>query len=284
MDNQQYNLKKAFKEQSGRLFIIGFGVFLFILFFQPFPLGKLDYENRLLYVAGFGAITFFLACIILIGFPLSNFKWVKSNEGNGDPPYTLNLFLFVLNTVAFVFYIRYVGKNPLSLYIMFKVFLVCLLPMIIMIILYKNKSQERIIIKLQRQNANYISRIREVEKRREEKEINIFSSNKAEKLTLKYKNIILIKSADNYIEIFYLKNDSTEKKLLRNTLKDIELQLIHHSNFIRCHRTRIVNIAFVEKLTRSYSGYNLKIDYIEGEVPVSRQYLILVKEALSESH
>jgi LytTr DNA-binding domain-containing protein len=272
----------SLKEESGRLFMISFGVFLFILFFQPFPLEMLTYDNRLLYVAGFGGITFFSACIILILLPFSNAKWFKTSDWESGPPLILSIFLLILNATAFGFYIRFVGKSPLSLYIMFKVVLVCLLPVLILVILYKNKSLERVIVFLQKQNKSYITKIREIEKNGEDKQIAIYSGNKAEKLSLKYKDIIFIKSADNYIEVHYLENSSVEKKLIRNTLKDIESQFTHHSNFIRCHRTSIVNMAFAEKLTRNYSGYNLKLRKLQNEIPVSRQYLIIVKEILSD--
>jgi hypothetical protein len=256
--------------------------FLFILFFQPFPLEKLSYDNRLLYVAGFGGITFLFSCIVLIVFPLLNVKWFKTSDWESGPPIILSTFLLILNASAFGFYIRYVGKNPLSLYIMFKVVLVCLLPILILIILYKNKSLERVIVFLQKQNKTYYTKIKETEKNGENKEITIFSGNKAERLSLKYKDILFIKSADNYIEIHYLENNAVEKKLIRNTLKDIESQFMHHSNFIRCHRTCIVNMAFAEKIIRNYSGYSLKMSNLQENVPVSRQYLILVKEILSD--
>ncbi len=261
--------------------MISFGVFLFILFFQPFPLEMLNYNDRLLYVAGFGGITFLSACIILIVMPLSNAKWFKTSDWESGPPFILSTFQLLINATAFGFYIRFVGKSPLSLYIMFKVGLVCLLPVLILVILYKNKSLERVIVFLQKQNKSYITKIREIEENGGDKEITIYSGNKAEKLSLKYKDIIFIKSADNYIEVHYLENESVEKKLIRNTLKDIESQFNHHSNFIRCHRTSVVNIAFAEKLTRDYSGYNLIMSKLQGNIPVSRQYLIIVKEALS---
>jgi len=282
LNNQDKPLKNSLKEESGRLFMISFGVFLFILFFQPFPLTMLTYDNRLIYVAGFGGITFLSACIILIFLPLSNARWFKTSDWESGPPLILSIFLLLLSATAYGFYIRFVGRTSLSLYIMFKVVLVCLLPVLILVILYKNKSLERVIVFLQKQNKNYITKIREIEKNGENKEITIFSGNKAEKFSLKYKNIIYIKSADNYIEIHYLKNNLVEKKLIRNTLKDIESQFTHHSNFIRCHRTCIVNMTFAEKLIRNYSGYNLKMSVLQGEIPVSRQYLILVKEILSD--
>ncbi|UCG26962.1 MAG: LytTR family transcriptional regulator [Bacteroidales bacterium] len=274
-------IKGSLRDELGRLFILSFGVFLFILFFQPFPLKQLDFNNRLLFVTGFGAITFLVACSILVVLPLSIPRWFKISNWESGPPILLTLLLLVSTVTAFAFYIRYVGKAPLTLYIMFKVVLVCLLPLIILIILYKNKSLTYVVENLQEQNKYYISKIGEYENKSVEEEIDIFSNSKSDKLTLKYKNIILIKSADNYIEIFHQENDRVEKKLIRNTLKNVESQLVNQNNFIRCHRASIVNVMYIDKLTRSYSGYSLKMTCFEEKIPVSRQYLMQVREVIS---
>lgn len=265
----------------GRLFILSFGVFLFVLFFQPFPLEQLDYNNRLLFVTGFGVMYFLVACSALILLPLLTPKWFKTSEWESGPPVILILCLLILTVTSFAFYIRYVGKAPLSLYIMFKVVLVCLLPLIILLILYKNKSLANVIDILQEQNKYYLSKVREYDKIILEEEIDIISSNKSSKLTLKYKNIIYIKSADNYIEIYYLENGLVEKRLIRNTLKNIESQLANQHHFVRCHRASIVNVMHIDKLVRSYSGYSLKMNIFEEKIPVSRQYLIQVKKIIS---
>ena len=164
---------------------------------------------------------------------------------------------------------------------MFKVILVCMIPIFILVILYKNKSLELTIDLLKEQNKNYLLKIRDDEKNIDDEKIDIISDNKSGKLTLRYKNIVSIKSADNYIEIFYLENDLVEKKLIRSTLKNIESQLVHQRSFIRCHRTRIVNSMHIDKLVRSYSGYCLKVIFLEEEIPVSRQYFTQVKEVIS---
>ncbi|NOQ25682.1 MAG: hypothetical protein GQ564_10015 [Bacteroidales bacterium] len=270
----------SFKNELGRLFFICIGVFLFILFFQPFPLDMLDYNNRLLYVTGFGAITFLFGCIIFILIPFIIPQWFKISEWESDPPYILSALLLTLTATAFAFYIRYVGQVSISLYIMFKVFLVCLIPIFILVILYKNKSLELTIELLKEQNKNYLLKIRDDEKNRDDEKIEIISDNKSGKLTLKYKDIVSIKSADNYIEIFYLENDSVEKRLIRSTLKNIESQLVHQTCFIRCHRTRIVNSIHIDKLVRNYSGYCLKMTHLEEGIPISRQYLTQVKEVI----
>jgi hypothetical protein len=281
LNNQKNILKISLREEFARLFVISFGAFLFILFFQPFPLGMLDYNDRLLFVTGFGAITFLMACIVLIVLPIVVPKIFSISEWESGPPFFLSFLLLALTATAFAFYIRFVGNVSLSLYIMFKVVLVCLLPLLILVILYKNKSLERIISIIQEQNNYYFSKIREFEKQGEEEEIEIISDNKSDNLRLKFKNIILVKSADNYIEIYYLENSLVAKKLIRSTLKNIELQLAHHKIFIRSHRTSLINMHFIERLVRSYSGFSLKMSFIDDKIPVSRQYLLQIKEAVS---
>jgi DNA-binding LytR/AlgR family response regulator len=281
LKKEDSQISKLPQKEFGRIFIISFGVFLFILFFQPFPLETLDFNNRLLYVAGFGGISFFVSVLILIGMPLALPKWFKTSMWETGPPFILNSLLLVLTATAFAFYIRFVGNSNLSLYILFKIALVCLIPVIILVILYKNKYQERTIDILREQNKAYLLTINEFEQIKEEKEIEIFSSSKTNSLIVAPNNIISIQSADNYIEIYYLNRDIPEKKLIRNTLKDIELQLTKFKNIIRCHRTCLVNVHFIDKISRNSTGYYLKISEINKEFSVSRQYVIHLKNALA---
>ena len=60
----------------------------------------------------------------------------------------------------------------------------------------------------------------------------------------------------------------------------VEEQLKKHPEFIRCHRTTIINTKYILKLVSGYQGYRLIIHEYDKEVPVSRQYLLRVKEIL----
>jgi len=71
-----------------------------------------------------------------------------------------------------------------------------------------------------------------------------------------------------------------KKKLIRQTLLNTEHQFIKHPQIIRCHRTCLFNTNYVSKLNIYPQGYKLKLEYIEEEIPVSRQYILKVKEAL----
>jgi len=282
--DKSQDIVKSFKDEMARLFFLSFAVFLFILFFQPFPLGMLDYNNRLLYVTGFGAIYFLLSWIILILLPISFTKWLKLSEWESGPPVILVLLLLAITSTAFAFYIRFVGKIPLSMYILFKIVLVNLLPLLILKLLYKVRSMENTILILQEQNKTLISRLVEDEKAVGEDEFEVISENKSEKLSLKFRNIVFVKSADNYIEIYYMENGQLVKKMIRNTMKNIESQISHYKMFVRCHRTRMVNILYIAKLLRDYSGYFLKMNCTDEKIPVSRQFLLQLKEAVSEKN
>ena len=60
-DDLKYNLRVV----TG----ISFGMFLFYLFFQPIDLKNEDFNNRLVIIAGFGFITFFILGLALIFLP-----------------------------------------------------------------------------------------------------------------------------------------------------------------------------------------------------------------------
>ena len=274
-------LKAPLKDELVRVFIISFAAFLFILFFQPFPLEALDFNSRLLYVTGFGIMMFIFSSLILILIPLLFPKWFKISQWESGPPFSLSALLVLLSSIAFIFYIRHAGETQLTLYLMFKAVIICLIPVFFLSVFYRIRSLERTMAELHSQISYYQSKIDELEAEEEEEEMIIHTGIRSEKLSIKYKNLVSINSADNYIEIQYLENDKIEKKLVRNTLKNFEARLANRQNFVRCHRTHLINIHYVERLVRKYGGYNLKLKDIEEMIPVSRQYLNHVKEAIS---
>jgi DNA-binding LytR/AlgR family response regulator len=82
------------------------------------------------------------------------------------------------------------------------------------------------------------------------------------------------------VEIAYSEDANIRKKLIRNTLKNIEIQLKQYSNFIRCHRTYIVNVHYIEKLHHDFSSHWITIKGYPEKIPVSRQYLQKLREIL----
>lgn len=282
VNQKEYFNSKKYKHEFRLLFYTSFGVFLFILFFQPFPLESFDQENRLLYVFGFLGITFLLASIILIIIPkllLSNTK----NEFVDHPSHTLFVLLVLLSITAYTFYIYYVGKTPINLYLLFRITLVCLIPVIILSITYKNQSLIDKTEFYKNKSNKLVQKLLAYENISGENKIELVSGNKADKLIIKSKDILFIRSADNYIEINYLENDGLKSKLLRNTLKDIENQLLILPNIIRIHRTCLINKAYLTKLKTSYKGHSVVLKYIDYDLPLAKQYLAIVKEEIFQN-
>jgi DNA-binding LytR/AlgR family response regulator len=268
------------KEELSRLLSISFGVFLFVLFFRPFPFTDFDFNNSLLFVGGLGTIVFLIMVLVRITIP----GILRRNNPDGNelflPSYFNGFIIFLLSSVAFVFYLRYVGLVGITFFITFKVVLICLAaPVTLTVIDLVNelKQQNEVLIVekkiIQKQIEKYEGDILN-------KSIDFPSENNSEKLTLQISELALIKSADNYVEIIYKQGDNYKKKLVRNTMKNIELQIKQYSNFLRCHRVCIVNLHYVEKLNRSNHNHWLTIKGFNEPVPVSRQYLLKLKEAV----
>ena len=268
-DDLKYNLRLS----TG----ISIGMFLFFLFFQPLDLKNADFNNRLVIIAGFGFITFFVLGLNLIFLPYIFPKFFQTGKWNLIRDIILNASIWLLISTAYTFYARYVGLIEITYHSMFKLLLLGLAPVAILIVVNQNKILKRYL-----QNALELTKKLDlVEKTDPENQISIESDNKSESIKVDLNNLILIKSANNYIEVFWKKDDEIHKTLLRNTLTKIENQLKSYPNFIRCHRTSLINKSFVQKLTRGSQGLQIRLAGMENLIPVSRQYSLKVKEQIT---
>ena len=272
---------RKLKGESGLFFTISFGVFLFVLFFQPFPLENPDYNNNLVYIAGFAGITFFAMVLVRTFLP-----WlIKENDIEEEsrkllPPYLKGFLIVLISAVASEFYLRYVGSVRINFFISLKVFIISLNPPVILG-LYDTIKE----LRFQNNSLVIEKKIiqKQVEKYEEDylnKSVEFISENLNENFSLLIAEVIFIRSADNYVEIVYKESEGFKKKLIRNTLKNIEQQTRQYSNFLRCHRICIVNVHYIDKLIRYNENHWLMIKGYHEQLPVSRQYLLKLKESL----
>lgn len=92
------------------------------------------------------------------------------------------------------------------------------------------------------------------------------------KLSVKQNYVFYLEAADNYVDIYYLNKNTISKCMLRNSLKSLEDQLAEY-NFIRCHRSFIVNLNKVKVIHKEKDGLFLNLDQ-EGieDIPISKTY------------
>lgn len=261
---------------------MGIGIFLFILFFQPFELINVDVNNYILTIAGFGGITFLLISLARIILPWGLRGLINIDRWNQKREMLLLLLIWILNSVAFSFYLAYVGRVQLSMYLAFKIVLLCLVPPVLIMLINEIHLLQSQLIEM-RQKPRELDELPGNNNEDEKFPVELISDNRSEKMVLEPGTLILVRSAENYVEILYQENQSIQKKLLRATMKSIEDQLQEFSEMVRCHRTCIINTLFVIKMHSTAHGCRLRILDYDEEIPVSRQYMLGVKAALGKS-
>ena len=96
------------------------------------------------------------------------------------------------------------------------------------------------------------------------------SENGKEQFVVLPREIRYITAADNYVRIYFIKDDQPATHLLRNTLRKAEDVLSPFPQFFRCHRTYIVNLKTVQHVSGNAQGYKLHLQGVSAIIPVSR--------------
>jgi len=106
----------------------------------------------------------------------------------------------------------------------------------------------------------------------EKEKISLVSESGKDKFEKDLDDLLFIRSANNYVEIFYKGNEKINKVLLRSSLQKVEDSTKGNEDIYKCHRTCLVNIKNIKKLTGNSQAYRLIFENIDEEIPVSRNY------------
>lgn len=273
--NQFFALsKKYFKIYFG----ISISLFLFVLFFQPFTTVLFEFENRLLFFAGFGLICLIFLFLIQILFQ----RFLIQNDYNIiDNSLISSVYYFSLvaaTSLAFVFYLRFVGQIAVTFTIVIRVIVIFIGVSVVINIKKNIASTLNKYKKLLIENRSLQDKLKQFSESYANRYIELISENDSDNFKVQVSAVVYVKSADNYVEVGYLDGEEVKKKMIRNTLKNAEQQLKGFNNFIRTHRTSIVNIQNIEKLHKNFNTYWLSLVNTKETIPVSRQYLMAVKD------
>jgi DNA-binding LytR/AlgR family response regulator len=218
--------------------------------------------------------------LVRVAFPSLIQQYGQEKE-EGVLPYFLGGFIVLaFCSVGFAFYLQYVGSVAISFYIMFKVILICLIPPISLWLSDVFKEMKHRNVELTQEINVLKKQVLKYEEDYQNVSVEFISDKSAENITLLISDVAFIRSADNYIEIVFKEDGIYKKRLQRNTLRNIEQQLKPYTNFIRCHRTCIINTFYIKRLTRKFNNHRLTVKGYDEEIPVSRQYLVKIEEAL----
>ena len=249
------------------LYILFFGLFIaiFILLFKPFGFYSISRPYFYHYAIAFGLSSSFSLSIASFIFPFifplffSRYKW---NIGKQICFMTLFFIIFTLCNWLFYFLMKIeeiTGFKPAS--ITGISFALGIFPSIVYI-LFVERQYLKAMQSVEWQNYTY----RDLDL---VSDIELYSSNKGAKYLYKSADIICIKGCGNYFIIYFELHGKIQQQIIRNTLKSVENKL-NAKEFIRCHKSYIVNCNKIELVRGNLKNLNLRIPRLEFNIPVSR--------------
>ena len=157
-----------------------------------------------------------------------------------------------------------VTKDPMEIYIraIKNTIYILFIPYILCVLYFSYQERSAKLKELMNENIGFKS----------SSLISIRDSRGVLQLSVAKENLIYIESADNYICIWYIKNEQLKKQLMRITMKDISEQLAN-TNIVRCHRSYMVNLDLVKVMRREKENLFLELGVPNvKEIPISRTY------------
>lgn len=286
--NKPYYLDLNLRKQVSTALLVGGFIFLFLFVFRPFELSTLSH-NILEISLGYGLVT--SSTMLFLSFLLIKVIKKFSDEEHwtvGKAIFWNMLHLFLIG-IFNALYSNWIGVTELSisrlLWFQMATILIGIFPVLGMILISeaamsrKYLKQAKLINNEILEKAQHSSSIKS-QKNINEKIISLSSQNENESLEISVDDLLFIKSADNYVEVYFTENQTIQKRLLRNTLKSIDEELKEHGNFFRCHKSYLINLDKIIKVNGNAQGYRFKLKLGDIEIPVSRQYNERIHELL----
>lgn len=268
--------------------LFGLFIFFFLYVFQPFGLNNWLIDNKALRLAGYGLITSFVILfnsLIPPGVLPSFFKeenWTVWKEivwafWNILVIGTLNL---VYSHLQGTYSITWQGFLAFQLITV----LMGLFPVTLITLINYFRLQQRNL-----EQAKQISQVIEAQPVNESihasaKLISLLAENGRDEIRLEPEQLIYVESADNYVQLVWMENGQLKKQMIRNTLKNVESSLSQDRFMFRCHRSFLVNLIKVVKVSGNSQGYKLHFAETEDLIPVSRSLNEIIKQRMTEIH
>jgi len=277
--NQPYPLAEVTRKNIIGLVLAGVFVAVFLLIFQPFGIFQWQTDHKVIKVAGYGVVT---VVVLLIDYFLIRRSWkAVFNEKDWKVWKELVWQLFILTSIAAanyfynIFILNIAAFRIAALaFTILTTFSVGIFPSVAFIL------------------TNYIIRLRRytrpasVHHSQHEsapvKQLVLIAENEKDRLLLTSDELLFIESSDNYCTVYMFQDNRVVKQLIRSSLTRLETQ-ISHPEIVRSHRSYIVNLGKVERVSGNAQGYKLHLANYGEPVPVARKYTAIVSANLQKA-
>ncbi|MBL4643314.1 MAG: LytTR family transcriptional regulator [Flavobacteriaceae bacterium] len=252
-----------------------------ILMLLFYVIGFFNKEQSLLYYFSGFFLTLFVTFIFnyllnskIISAFVSDGKWNLWKE------ITRRLFFLIIYIFNAIVYIDYslninFSKVDFSQFLTIS-FIIGSIPIVIRIVMTKNKLLKSSLIKAELLHKKI--RLHQLENTPSKEELVIKSNIINEVFKIDLNDLLYIQSNQNYISIYYLNDHRIKSHLLRISLVNA-LKQITSENIIQCHRSYLVHLNSIEKITGNAQGLKLQLPQ-NIVVPVSRSFVKEFKATL----
>ncbi len=263
------------------IIFISLFVALFLIVFQPFGINLFKSNIKILILSGYGLVTFIALFINLIlventfqkFFAEKNWTiwkdfiwliWIIFSIGLGNALYTFYIF----DNLTFNIQVLIVFQ--------FTTLKVAVIPITILII-----SKQKYLLRKNLNSANDLNKSLDQIKTGINKNqlIRFYADNDKDFIEFNNDDLYFIESSGNYIEIYLLCEDKIIRKTYRSALKRALDFFDDTPEIVQCHRAFIVNTNKIINAKGNSQGLRLSLQNCDIEVPVSRNYVDLVRSS-----
>ena len=272
--NKPYPFNDDLRHNAKIILFISLGVLAFLLIFQPIDIDAFSKKEIIHLVSGLAISTFLVLSVNLIILPSLFPKLFYNSVWNIKREIIWNLWiLLTISSSDFLFYTQLFGVLEIRFPDIVKIVLLGFLPVAVLIII----NQERL-LRSHLKSAQQLNKKLIEGKQQKEKLIHFESDYKKDNLFISPDSLIVIKSADNYIEVYYESEGMVKKQMIRSSLKKA-IETVNELDFIlRCHRTFIVNTNYIKEIQGNSQGYKLYFEMLDFPALVSQKYIKSIKE------
>ena len=240
-------------------------VFILVVF-QPFGTSNFDHPNKFWILMGYGVVTFFSGLIsYLIIYTITSDTRLDRWSVLDEVLFLFGIILICQIGCYFYWAGMFVGRLDWSQFLYFFEIasLISLVPVSVYLLFIYQKYKEVKFV-----SGNKIPIENSEPEKEEEQHLTIYGAGKNEKIIIAPENLFLVKSEDNYVILFLRENGKIIKRMMRNTLSEIEQQI--GSSFFRCHRSFIINPAKIAEIEGNITNTKIGLTDIDTKIPVSR--------------
>jgi len=251
------------------------GVFVFLFLFQPLQIDALANREKYFLVIGLGIITFLSLSLNLLILPSLFPKVLNGSSWNVKKEIFWDIWILFTVSVGYFLYYKALGIMEFDFDMIIKLILIAIVPISVLITFNRNR-----LLRTHLKSANELNKKLQESKALPDKLVHFESDYQKDNLSIKVSLILLIRSANNYIEVFWKEGQEVKSQMVRYSLTKAEEILKDNKFIFKCQRSYMVNVNHIDKIEGSSQGYRLYFEKVDFAIPVSKNYTDKLKELL----